>query len=238
MKNTCLIVLSCFLLFSCRWSDKIIEGNGKIVNQNRSVKKVEKIELSGNFDVEITQSDKTQLSIETDENLQSYIVISESDNKLVLREKSNYQLKSAQPIKILISTPKLSKISLSGSGSVIGKNKFSGMDKLVLSLSGNGKMDLNVNTPEIKVDIAGVGSMILAGETKKADFNIAGSGECDAAQLKTENTRVDVAGVGTVKVFADVLLDVNVAGNGTVYYKGAASVKQKIAGIGSIKKLD
>ncbi len=219
-------------------TDKTIEGNGKIVTQNRVVQKAEKIELSGNFDVEITQADQTTVSIDADENLQSFIVINESDNKLVFKEKKNYQLKSEFPIKIRISTPKLSKISLKGSGAVIGKNKFTGMDKLLLSLSGSGKMDLALNSPAIEVDIAGVGSMVLAGETKNAEFNIAGSGDCDATQLKTENTKVKVAGVGTIKVFADVLLDVNVAGSGSVYYKGAATVKQKIAGIGSIKKLD
>jgi hypothetical protein len=238
MKTLYLLVFSSLLCFSCRWTNKTIEGNGKIINQDRPVQNAEKIELAGNFDVEITQGDKTKVSIETDENLQSYIVINESDNRLVLKEKNNYQLKSDFPIKVLITTPKLSKISLSGSGSVNGKNKFTGMDKLLLSLSGSGKMDLAVNTPAIEVDIAGVGSMLLAGETKNAEFKIAGSGDCDASQLKTENTKVKVAGVGTIKVFADVLLDVNIAGSGSVYYKGAATIKQKIAGVGSIKKLD
>lgn len=238
MKTFYLLVFSSLFMFSCRMTDKTIEGNGKIVTQNRVVQKAEKIELSGNFDVEITQADQTTVSIDADENLQSFIVINESDNKLVFKEKKNYQLKSEFPIKIRISTPKLSKISLKGSGAVIGKNKFTGMDKLLLSLSGSGKMDLALNSPAIEVDIAGVGSMVLAGETKNAEFNIAGSGDCDATQLKTENTKVKVAGVGTIKVFADVLLDVNVAGSGSVYYKGAATVKQKIAGIGSIKKLD
>lgn len=238
MKTLYLVIFSSLLLFSCRWTNKTIDGNGKIVTQNRSVQNAEKIELAGNFDVEITQGDKTQVSIETDENLQSYIVINESDNKLVLKEKNNYQLKSDFPIKIHITTPKLSKISLSGSGSVIGKNKFIGMDKLLLGLSGSGKMDLAVNTPALEVDIAGVGSMLLSGETKNAEFKIAGSGDCDATQLKTENTKVKVAGVGTIKVFADVLLDVSIAGSGSVYYKGAATIKQKIAGVGSIKKLD
>ncbi len=238
MKTLYLVVFSSILLFSCRLTDKKIEGNGKIVTQNRSAQKAEKIELAGNFEVEITQGNETTISIETDENLQPYIVINESDDKLVLKEKKNYNLKSDFPIKVHITTPKLSKISLSGSGSVIGKNKFTGMDKLLLSLSGSGKMDLALNTPKLEVDIAGVGTMFLSGETKNAEFNIAGSGECDAIQLKTENTKVKVAGVGTIKVFADVLLDVNVAGSGTIYYKGAATIKQKIAGSGSIKQLD
>ncbi len=226
------------MLFSCKWRYKTIQGNGKIKTENRKVNNAEKIKLEGSFDVEITQSETTSVTIETDENLQPFIVVKESNNQILLKEKSNYNLKSDQPIRIKISTPKLSRISLTGSGTITGKNKFIGMDKLSINLSGSGDISLALNTPDLDVDIAGVGSLLLSGETKNANFNIAGSGDCDASNLKTENTKVDVAGVGTVKIFAEVLLDVNVAGSGTVYYKGAATVKQKIAGIGTIKKID
>jgi len=226
------------MLFSCKWRHKTITGNGKIVTENRNVTKAEKVKLEGSFDVEISQGEIASVSIETDENLQSYIIVSESDNQILLKEKSNYNLKSDQPIKVKITTPKLSKISLAGSGTITGKNKFSGMDKLSINLSGSGDINLEINTPDLDVNIAGVGSLLLSGETKSARFDIAGSGDCDASNLKTENTKVDVAGIGTVKIFAEVLLDVNVAGSGTVYYKGAATVKQKIAGIGTIKKID
>ncbi len=238
MKYLILLLLVPVMLFSCRWKNKIINGNGKIVTESRTVSKAEKIKLEGSFDVEITQGESTSVSIETDENLQPYIILKESDNQLSLKERSNYNLKSDQPIKVKITTPKLSKITLSGSGSIIGKNKFTGMDKLSINLTGSGDINLAINTPDLDVNIAGVGTLVLSGETKNARFDIAGSGDCDASILKTENTKVDVAGIGTVKVFAEVLLDVNVAGSGTVYYKGAATVKQKIAGIGTIKKMD
>lgn len=238
MKYFILLFLVPVMLFSCKWRYKTIQGNGKIKTENRKVNKAENIKLEGSFDVEITQGETTSVSIETDENLHPYIIIKESNNQLLLKEKSNYNLKSDQPIKIKITTPVLSKISLSGSGSITGKNKFIGMDKLSINLSGSGDIKLALNTPYLDVDIAGVGSLLLSGETKNAKFDIAGSGDCDASNLKTENTKVDVAGVGTVKIFAEVLLDVNVAGSGTVYYKGAATVKQKIAGIGTIKKID
>lgn len=238
MKYIVLLFFIPVMLFSCKWRYKTIQGNGKIKTENRKVNNAEKIKLEGSFDVEITQSETTSVTIETDENLQPFIVVKESNNQILLKEKSNYNLKSDQPIRIKISTPKLSRISLTGSGTITGKNKFIGMDKLSINLSGSGDISLALNTPDLDVDIAGVGSLLLSGETKNANFNIAGSGDCDASNLKTENTKVDVAGVGTVKIFAEVLLDVNVAGSGTVYYKGAATVKQKIAGIGTIKKID
>ena len=68
MKTLYLVVFSSLLLCSCRWTNKTIDGNGKVITQNRTVQKAEKIELAGNFDVEITQGDQTAISIETDEN--------------------------------------------------------------------------------------------------------------------------------------------------------------------------
>ena len=234
MKYIFLLIFIPVMLFSCKWRHKTITGNGKIVTESRKVSNAEKIKLEGNLDVEITQGETNTVFIETDENLQPYILVNESNNQILLKEKSNYNLKSEQPIKVKITTPKLSKISLSGSGKIEGMNKFTGMDKLSINLSGSGDINLAINTPDLDVNIAGGGSLILSGETKNARFDIAGSGDCDASNLKTENTKVDVAGVGTVKIFADVLLNVNVAGSGTVYYKGAATVKQKIAGIGFV----
>ena len=238
MKYPVLLFLLPILLLSCNWRYKTVEGNGNIVTENRKVTKAENIKLSGSFDVIITQAATTSVTIETDENLMEYIDLSESGDQLVLKEKNNTKLKSDHPVRINISTPHLSGVKLAGSGSVLGKGKFTGSNKLVLSIAGSGDISLDVNVPEVTVNIAGSGSLILAGETKNARYEIAGSGNCDALNLKSENTRIKVAGMGDVKVFADELLDVSIAGSGTIYYKGAATVKQKIAGIGSIKKME
>lgn len=238
MKQLFLLLLLPLVMISCRWRNKTIEGNGNIVTESRKVSKAENVKLAGSFDVIITQGEETKISIEADENLMDYIILSEGPDQLVLKEKNNFNLKSDHPIKVYITTPRLSGIKLAGTGSVTGKGKFTGSEKLSIDIAGSGDMNFEVNAPEVDVDIAGVGSLTLAGETKNARYEIAGSGDCDALNLKSENVRVKVAGIGTVKVFADVTLDVNVAGSGTVYYKGAATVKQKIAGVGSIKKME
>ena len=77
------------MLFSCKWRHKTINGNGKIVTESRKVTNAEKIKLEGSFEVEITQGETTSVSIETDENLQSYILVNESNNQVILKEKSN-----------------------------------------------------------------------------------------------------------------------------------------------------
>ena len=79
--------------------------------------------------------------------------------------------------------------------------------------------------------------MALTGETKDAKIQINGVGDCDATALKAENATVKIAGSGDVKIFADNNLDVTIRGVGSVYYKGSASVSQKISGSGEVKRM-
>lgn len=238
MKLRLLMVLIVpFLLQSCNWSNKTINGNGNITKVTKTVKKAERLVFKGNFEV-ILQPGEVGVEIETDENIQSLVMFSENNRELVFKTKNRFNINSDHGIRITITTPVLRSVHLGGSGTVIGKGKFLGGEDLEIDIAGNGEVTLAVNTPKVKAKIAGVGNLNLKGETQRAEFNIAGSGDCDALELKAETAKVKVAGTGTLKVFASQLLDVNVMGSGNVYYKGDAEVKQKIMGVGSIKRME
>ncbi len=241
MKSASFYLFLSLLLFvtSCRWSDyKKIHGNGVISSQDRTIKTAKKIRLSGSFDVEITQGPAASLTVEADENLQSYIIIKEEDGFLLIKSKGNSILESEKGIKLYITTPMLEEVKLSGSGNILGKNKFTGGSMLSLSISGSGDIKMEVNSPEIKAEITGSGSIRLSGETMTETIKIAGAGDFFADELKAEKVSVKIAGSGDVKVFADVSLDIKIAGVGSVYYKGAATVKQSVSGSGEVKKME
>lgn len=239
MKRLIWVLLGLQVIFlSCNWIGKSIHGNGNIVTENRPVKKAEKIVLKGNFDIELVPGATTSVSVETDENLQNYVIMSESNESLVFKTKSKFNLKSDHGIKITITTPQLSSIHLAGSGNIIGRGKFTGSNELKIDIAGQGDVDLAVNTPKVNVDIRGTGNVQLQGETQTASFDIAGSGDCNADLLKSEDATIKIAGNGNVKVYADRTLNIKIMGSGDVFYKGNAEVTQKILGSGNIKKLD
>lgn len=231
-------VLLSMLLISCNWLGKSIHGDGNIVTENRKVSKAEKIVLKGNFDIVVVPGKTTSVAIETDENLQNYVIMTESNSELVFKTKAKFNLKSDHGIKITITTPVLTGIHLAGSGNVMGEGKFTGGNELKIDIAGQGDVDLNINTPKVEVDIKGSGNVNLQGETKSASFDIAGTGDCNAEMLKAENARIKIAGNGNVKVYADITLDIKIMGSGDVFYKGNAEVSQKIVGAGNVKKID
>ncbi len=217
---------------------KHIEGNGNIITQSRNIKNAHRVKLAGSFDVELTQGANTSVEVIGDDNILPFIITTEHDGFLIIKTKDHLSYNSTDGIKIKITTPRLENLQLAGSGNIIGKGKFVGSEKLVLKIAGSGDIKLEVNTPTITSDIAGSGSITLAGETKEETINIAGVGNYLAETLMAENAKVKIAGSGDVKLFVSTNLDVNIAGVGSVFYKGNPTVKQKVAGSGDVKKIE
>jgi len=224
---------------SCIFIDsESVKGNGIISVETRKGLNAHRIRLAGFMDVELTQGSGTEVKVEADENLQQYIITEMEDDVLVIKMRSNIRFINSERLKIYITTDRLEQITLSGSGNIVGTNKFTGSDRLKLRVSGVGDLKLDLNTPELEAEISGSGSLVLSGETKDARIQINGVGDCNAETLKAENATVKIAGSGDVKVFADTNLDVTIRGVGSVYYKGAATVSQKISGSGEVKRLE
>ena len=227
------------VLSSCNWMGwRQIKGNGNLITQDRTVTKADKIKLEGSFDVEISQGPTTSVKVEADENLVPYIITRVEGGYLVIKTKNGVSFSSEHEIKVYVTTDKLEKVELAGSGNVTGKNKFTGGSKLELKIAGSGDIKMEINTPDILSEIAGSGSITLKGETQNETIKIAGVGDFTGDEMKAENATVKIAGSGNVKVFADMKLDVSIAGVGSVYYKGAANVTQHISGSGDVKKIE
>lgn len=237
--RTFLVVFAIMIMAgSCIFIDsENVKGNGNITVEERKGLNAHRIRLAGFMDVELSQGSGTEVKVEADENLQQYIITEMEDDVLVVKMRSNIRFINSERLKIYITTDRLEQLTLSGSGNITGTNKFTGSDRLKLRVSGVGDLKLDFNTPELEAEISGSGSLVLSGETKDAKIQINGVGDCNAETMKAENATVKISGSGDVKIFADNQLDVTIRGIGSVYYKGAASVSQKISGSGEVKRL-
>lgn len=238
MRSFLLAIAIITLANSCIFWGERVKGNGIVTVEERTGLQAHKIKLAGFMDVELSQGAGTTVKVEADENLQEYIITKMEDGVLVIKMRNNVNFINSNRMKVYITTDRLEQLSLSGSGNIIGTNKFTGADQLKLRVSGVGDLKLDLNSPSLDASISGSGSLQLAGETRDAKIQISGVGDCNASNLKAENATVKIAGSGDVKIFADTKLDISISGIGSVYYKGAANVSQKISGSGEVKRLE
>jgi hypothetical protein len=230
-------VLFLMLIASClNPFHKTIRGDGNITTSQRNVSSAQRIKCSGSYDVQLTQGSPVSVKIEADQNLQDYIVTDINGDELVIHTKNDINIDPTQKVKVFITTDRLERFQLNGSGNVTTTNKFTGGDHLDLGIAGSGNIHFDVNTPQVNSSISGTGDIYLSGETRDSKIDIAGSGNYHADDLKSENATVKIAGTGDAHLFANNTLNINIAGVGNVYYKGNPSITQNIAGTGKIKK--
>ena len=69
-----------------------IKGNGKPGHLEKTLTVADKVLISGNYDLEIVQGNTKSIQVIADENILSYIIIDEKENRLAIRTKDNYVL--------------------------------------------------------------------------------------------------------------------------------------------------
>jgi hypothetical protein len=221
-----------------QWPWEKIEGNGHLKKATRQVSGYNAIASSGSWDVMVAYGESSSIQVEGDENLLEYIETSVENGKLSIKSKKNANLRSKNKITIYVSLTKLTGVSLSGSGDIIGSGKFSNDGNTDFRLSGSGSIKIDFSKiQKVGVSISGSGNVRLSGSAGSVTAGISGSGNADCGEVICDEVSASISGSGNVNVNANKSIEARIAGSGNVYYKGAATDIQKhVAGSGRVVK--
>jgi Putative auto-transporter adhesin, head GIN domain len=238
MKSILLLgAVSLVAFSSCNFVGKRVRGNGNIITSSVSVGDFNAVSQKGSIDVIVKSGSAPSVKIEADENIIPYIETRVENGTLIIRTREGYWLKSSHDMKIYVTAPNFTSIKSFGSGDIESESTITTNDPITISTSGSADINVDVHAPEVNASISGSGNINLKGETKKFDAEVMGSGDIKAGDLKTEETKIDIAGSGNADVFASVKLDVSVKGSGDVHYRGnPPSVVSNMKGSGSLEK--
>jgi len=214
---------------------QVVQGSGSVKTESRDVRGFDAVELGGTGTLVITQGDAEHLTISAEDNILPRLVSEVVNGRLELHPQSNTQLNSTRPIRYELAVKQLKEIRLAGTGDVQASSLDA--DTLDLSVAGSGSAGIgHLTAKTLNVTIAGSGSVSLAGQATRQNINIAGSGRYRAADLQSQQAKVDVSGSGDCALKVSDRLDVTVAGSGNVTYVGSPSVNQTILGSGRVSK--
>jgi hypothetical protein len=240
MKYAFLLLMGTMIFFSCRFiGGKRVRGNGNVVTQERTIGGFEGVENYGSFDITLVPSTTTSIKIEAEENLQQYIETYVDHNKLQIRTRDHINLRPRREMRITVYGPVFTTITTNGSGNIVGQGTLNTNNGNVsLRVAGSGNIDVAINAMRVDSEIAGSGNIKVQGTSKQFEGGVYGSGNIRAANLQSEDSKVEIAGSGNVEVYATNNLDVSIMGSGEVKHRGNAQVSASISGSGSVKKID
>ncbi len=107
------------------------------------------------------------------------------------------------------------------------------------AIAGTGNLALNkLDQPNLKIEIAGMGSVKANGKVDELAIEIAGSGDADFGQVVTRNARVEIAGRSTTDIAPSEDANIEIAGTGDVnLHTNPKRLETDISGAGRIHKL-
>jgi hypothetical protein len=225
-------------LTACFWHGHRVKGNGHMTTETKQFGDIKGVELHSSFDVYLIQGTPAGVKIEAEENIIPHIDMHIYNDVLNIESEDNIWLQPRKRVKIYVTSPVFNTIKSSGSGNIKSETKITNDDKLKVSASGSGDINIEVDAPEITAHVSGSGGVELAGETKKIYGDVSGSGNIKALNLMAEESKLNISGSGNVQVYSSVKLEANVSGSGDVRYKGPAQTSTNISGSGSVKRVD
>jgi Putative auto-transporter adhesin, head GIN domain len=235
MKKSILAILAFLsLTLSSCIKDKIT-GEGPVVTQTRSADNFSAIDLRVSGDVFFKQDTVYKLEITAQQNILDVIETHVTNNKLVIKFKNDVNVKSHEPIKIIVSAPFISGLSISGSGNINTQGPVSA-SSMNMSISGSGNIEMDqLTTGFIDANISGSGNIKVSGGTATEEkLRISGSGNIDLDDVAATRATTTTSGSGDVRVFASQNLSITITGSGSVYYKGNPIINTSISGSGKV----
>jgi hypothetical protein len=212
MKYT--IILS--VLFTCTSCISIgqrsIKGSGNVTTEKKQVTDFENLDISGVFNVILKQSDKADVTVEADDNLQQYVTVENRNNTLYVKTKEKINIRGAKKTNIYISLVNISKLknTLVGNLSTSGVIALKNVD---INTSAVGNTTLNVKVDKLSLQISAVGNTDIEGSAPNCSITNSAVGNLDAAKLAVEKMTLKNSAVGNTTVNAKTLtLDNNAVG--------------------------
>lgn len=139
-------------------------------------------------------------------------------------------------IKIKVPLAALKSAQLSGSGKIHSQETIQS-NRLNTSLSGSGKIILNVATQNLNSQLSGSGKIQLKGEAQKVATKLSGSGSIRLQEVQAKDAEATLVGSGSIYLSCSNDLEATIAGSGRIRYFGepAGKIHTKVAGSGSIR---
>ncbi|TGE26449.1 head GIN domain-containing protein [Hymenobacter metallicola] len=234
MKNAVLTLLCGAAFFSTT-------GAQAQVRQPRTVGVFQAVHASGGIDVYLTQGPATAVVVDAAGEVQPHILTAVKNGTLEVSWEQNYSWKKmlagkkTGAIKVYITCPTLTALSVSGGSDARGETPFKA-DDLRLSASGGADVYLTVTAKTLTSHASGGGDITVAGRVEQQKVSVSGGSDYHAYALQSTTAEVSASGGSDAEVSVDGELKSSASGGSDVRYKGSGRLVSSHASGGSSTK--
>jgi hypothetical protein len=209
--------------------------------QDRHLSGFSSIDVSGSFDVFISQGSTESVKVEAERNDMDKIVtevkngVLHIDNKRSMGGMSWDWGNRKRIVRVVVRN--INALNVNGSGDVAFTDGLH-VKSLSMMVRGSGDVDGRIEAETLECGLSGSGDVLLSGSADNVTIKSSGSGDLDARKLQTVNTAVKSSGSGDTAVNASQRVDAKLSGSGDISYTGTAKqVSTSKTGSGDISRM-
>ena len=213
---------------------KTVYGNNKVVTKERKTESFTGVKVSTGIDVFLKQGSMEAISVEADENLHEYILTEVRNG--VLHVYTDANIRDAERKRVYVTMKDINSVETTSAGDVIGETPFKS-DKVELSASSAGDINLEVFAKEIHIDISSSGNITLTGEADVLNADLSSAGDLNAYDLIVREADISVSSAGDADINVSERITARASSAGDINYKGNPKyVDAHASSAGSIHK--
>lgn len=222
-----------YMLSSCHMG--CIEGSGKSITENRKITNFSKIDLAGDFKINLKQDSTSALTITADENVMKYIRTEVSGDKLRIYTRKN--LCSQQPISVNLGIKSIDEVKAAGVTELTSIGRIN-TQNLKLKFAGVSKINLDLSAADVETAGSGSTELNLTGQAASHKINLSGVGEIHALNFVVGNYDINISGSGNSQINVLKSLVTHISGFSSIEYRGNPSeVDTNKSGASQVKKI-
>ena len=234
------LVVGAFSLASCIVSNDT-KMSGKMVEENRTTGSFSNISSKCMCDVYFVQGNTTSVIIKGNKELVESTTTKVNNGTLEINCDKNFSWHfnmTTVKLEVYITSPNISKVSLSGSGNFVANSAINA-GALSFGITGSGDISLgDVKCDAFDTYVSGSGDVRIKNITcQQASYKISGSGDMAIGQNYVKNTLVKISGSGDIRIKGNNCgtISGNVSGSGDINLSGSFTSKHiKTSGSGDV----
>lgn len=234
-----LVALSALLFASCNYTVnlKSITGSGSVTKENRAVTdEFKSIEVSNTIDLVLEQSDKTEITVEADDNLINSITTRIENGVLIIECDYNSFIDIASK-KVTVKMPYIEELRASSASTVTSINTLRG-EELTLRASSAANMNLDLEYDHVDAKASSASSVAMNGLSLDLTANASSGSDIEANNLLSNEITAAASSGASITVHPIVNLKAKASSGGSIQYaKTPKSMEKRESSGGSIDKI-
>lgn len=223
-----IVALTALLFGSCNQLGEInaITGSGHVTTEKRTVTgDFKNVEVSNALDLVIEQSDKTEIIVEADDNLQKEITTKVENGVLVISCKfGNYINVSSK--KITVKMPIIEGIEASSASTVNSNTTLKG-GNLTLESSSAANINLTAEYESVQLTGSSASNQTIKGKALHIEASASSASVINTADLMANEVVANSSSGGSITVHPIVNLKAEASSGGNITYNGTPKSIQK-----------